>query len=57
MSDKSKKAPTPAKPAGKAEQEAANQTTKDGLEPGRENTPNRQEVRQQKTQQGLPNRG
>jgi hypothetical protein len=57
MADKPATAPKPAKPAGNAEQQAASQTTKDGLEPGRENTPNRQEVRQQKTQQGLPNRG
>ena len=57
MADKSANDPKPAKPAGKAEQQAADASTKDGLQAGRESTNTRQEVRQQKTPQGQPNRG
>lgn len=57
MADQSSKTPRPAKPAGKAEQDAAEASTKDGLEITRENTPSRSEVRQQKTPQGQPNKG
>jgi hypothetical protein len=57
MADKSANVPQPAKPAGKAQQQAADASTKDGLQAGRENTNSRQEVRQQKSSQGQPNRG
>jgi hypothetical protein len=45
------------KPATPAEQKAAQQSTKDGLQKTRDNTQTRGEVRQQKTPQGQSNRG
>jgi hypothetical protein len=45
------------RPATPAEQKAAEQSTKDGLEKTRDNSQTRGEVRQQKTPQGQPNRG
>jgi hypothetical protein len=57
MSDSPKKAPVPAKPPGSAEKSAAEQSTEDGLQAGRKNTNSRQEVLEQKTPQGQPNRG
>lgn len=57
MPDKSPDTPQPAKPASHAEQQAAEASTKDGLQPGQENSKSRQRVREQKTPQGQPNRG
>ena len=49
--------PQSGKPAGKAEQQAASESTKDGLKKTREASQTRDEVREQKTSQGQPNRG
>jgi hypothetical protein len=49
--------PETAKPATPAEQRAASQSTKDGLQKTRENTNDRAEVNKQKTPQGQSNRG
>lgn len=49
--------PESAKPATPAEQQAANQSTKDGLQKIRENTNDRAKVSKQKTPQGQSNRG
>ena len=57
MPDTPANAPVPAKPAGSAEKRAAEKTTDNGLEPGRENTKSRKEIRQDKASQGQPNRG
>ena len=57
MADKSKNKPVPAKPASSAEKHAAEKTTNDGLQPGRQTTNTREQVREQKTSQGQPNRG
>lgn len=45
------------KPATPSEQKAADKSTKDGLQKTRENSQSREEVSQQKTPQGTPNRG
>lgn len=45
------------KPATSSEQKAAGKSTKDGLQKTRENSQSREEVSQQKTPQGKPNRG
>ncbi len=45
------------KPASKAEQQAARETTKDGLKKARDARHTRDEVLEQKTSQGQPNRG
>jgi hypothetical protein len=57
MADKLNNKPNERKPAGQAEKQAADASTKDGLETTRENSQTRQEVRQQKSSQGQPNRG
>ncbi len=45
------------KPASKAEQQAARETTKDGLKKARDARHTRDEVLEQKTSQGQPSRG
>jgi hypothetical protein len=57
MSTKRNSNPETAKPATPAEQRAASQSTKDGLQKTRENTNDRAEVNKQKTPQGQSNRG
>lgn len=57
MANKPATSPVPAKPAGSAEKRAARKTTDDGLQPGREDTKSRKEIRQDKVSQGQPNRG
>ena len=49
--------PETAKPATPAQKQAADQSTKDGLQKTRDNTSDRAEVSKQKTPQGQPNRG
>ena len=57
MADKLNNKPNEAKPTGKSDKKAADASTKDGLKVTRENSQTRQEVRQQKSNQGQPNRG
>lgn len=57
MADKLNNKPNEAKPTTKAEKKAADASTKNGLEVTRESSHTRQEVRQQKSNQGQPNRG